>query len=303
MADETKIITRIYEKISNSFAMIGGLTHALILLSKTILYFWSENNILVYLISTILPDEEKIKFFNKSNNNNELGNIERPKSFLFNKAGRRRKSNNNNDNQNQNRDLSVIENKNNFSNDNFIRIDNIQNAYNSFQPNDIIRENIIPNANNLVKEMKSKSLEENKSRPNFQKNLYLFKLLKFIYLNNLIFLRQFKNIPEAENKKDNAKKFEKEDLNKSQSFMVKNIAEFNFFNKFCITAFLPKKKKTFLSFAEKIIDRKLSMENILEITIKLEILRHLLLDEEESKQLDKLPLFKLKDHLEENYKI
>ena len=45
------------------------------------------------------------------------------------------------------------------------------------------------------------------------------------------------------------------------------------------------------------------MENILEITIKLQILRHLLLDEEISKQLDKLPLFKLKDHLTENYKI
>jgi len=45
------------------------------------------------------------------------------------------------------------------------------------------------------------------------------------------------------------------------------------------------------------------MENILEITIKLQILRHLLLDEEISKQLDKLPLFKLNDHLIQNYKI
>ena len=68
MADETKIITRIYEKISNSFATIGGLTQALIILSKTILYFWSENNVLIYLISTILPNEEKIKFFRGSKN-------------------------------------------------------------------------------------------------------------------------------------------------------------------------------------------------------------------------------------------
>ena len=45
------------------------------------------------------------------------------------------------------------------------------------------------------------------------------------------------------------------------------------------------------------------MENILEISIKLQILRHLLLEEEESKQLDNLPIFKLKEHLEENYRL
>ena len=45
------------------------------------------------------------------------------------------------------------------------------------------------------------------------------------------------------------------------------------------------------------------MENILEISIKLQIIRNLLLNEEQSKQLEKLPLFKLKDHLKENYKI
>ena len=84
---------------------------------------------------------------------------------------------------------------------------------------------------------------------------------------------------------------------------LQNVSEFHFFNKLCLRACLPNKKKTFLNFAEEIIDRKLSMENILEITIKLQILRHFVLKEEESKQLDNLPLFKLKDHLEENYKI
>ena len=84
---------------------------------------------------------------------------------------------------------------------------------------------------------------------------------------------------------------------------IKSISEFHFCNKFCINAFLPKKKKTFLSIAEQIIDRQLSMENILEITIKLQILKHLLLTEEQSKKIDKIPLFKLIDHLQENYKI
>ena len=136
MADETRIITRIYEKISNSFAQIGGLTQALIILSKTILYFWSENNVLIYLISTILPNEEKIKFFKKSNNNINL--------YL-------------------NKDGNVNENKNNCSNENFIRIRNIQNDNNSLQPDNIIRENIIPNPNNLANNMKSKTLKEKKS--------------------------------------------------------------------------------------------------------------------------------------------
>jgi hypothetical protein len=42
MADETIIITRIYDKISYSFAQIGGLAHIFILLSKLILYYWSK---------------------------------------------------------------------------------------------------------------------------------------------------------------------------------------------------------------------------------------------------------------------
>jgi hypothetical protein len=45
------------------------------------------------------------------------------------------------------------------------------------------------------------------------------------------------------------------------------------------------------------------MENILEITIKLQIMRNLLLIEEQSKLFDKLPSFTLIDHLSENYKI
>ena len=45
------------------------------------------------------------------------------------------------------------------------------------------------------------------------------------------------------------------------------------------------------------------MENILEISIKLEIFRKMILDEEQSKKLDNIPLFKLEDHLTENYKI
>ena len=84
---------------------------------------------------------------------------------------------------------------------------------------------------------------------------------------------------------------------------IKYVSEFNFCNKLCISACLPKKKKTFISIAMKIINRKLSVENILEITIKLQILKNLLLNEEESEQFDKIPLFKLKDHLGEKYKL
>jgi len=84
---------------------------------------------------------------------------------------------------------------------------------------------------------------------------------------------------------------------------IRNPSFFHFFNKLCIRAFLPKRKKIFFSFAEKIVNKKLSLENLLEISIKFKILINLLLDEEQAKQLKKIPLFNMSDHLNENYKI
>ena len=45
------------------------------------------------------------------------------------------------------------------------------------------------------------------------------------------------------------------------------------------------------------------MENLLEISINIRILINLLFDEEQIKQLNKIPSFGLIDHLDENYNI
>lgn len=71
----------------------------------------------------------------------------------------------------------------------------------------------------------------------------------------------------------------------------------------CPILFLSKKKKKFLEIAVEIINKKLSVENILELSIKFEILKNKAINEEEIKILNKLPLFKINDHLKEDYKI
>jgi hypothetical protein len=81
MADDTKIISRVFEKLSSSLAQIGGLAQAFILLTKVILYFWSENNILIYLISTIISDEEKEKFFDNENKNIHINILKRERNL------------------------------------------------------------------------------------------------------------------------------------------------------------------------------------------------------------------------------
>lgn len=67
--------------------------------------------------------------------------------------------------------------------------------------------------------------------------------------------------------------------------------------------FLSNKKKKFLEIAGVIINKKLSVENILELTIKFHILKNKILDEEDKKYLKILPLFKITDHLNEDYNI
>lgn len=88
-----------------------------------------------------------------------------------------------------------------------------------------------------------------------------------------------------------------------KSILIKDATKFHFFNKFCIKAFLPKNKKNFFSFAASIIDEKLSMENILKMSIKNQIMRNLLLNEEQSKLLNSPHIFNLEDHLAHNYKL
>ena len=192
MADETIIITRIYDKISYSFAQIGGLAHIFILLSKLILYFWSKNNVLLYLISTILPNEEKDNFLEKPRNasNLELEKVEKPKTFLFSKMrGRNLKhivkniSNSNkidniiNVKDNLNEEGSINENKNSSSYDN-INLKNelpISNSINSFQSR-INEENNFPQINNFMEEKnnnKKLSKENEISQDMIEKNKYL----------------------------------------------------------------------------------------------------------------------------------
>jgi hypothetical protein len=136
MADQTRVITRLYEKITCSFARTGGFIHNLIIISKLILYFWSNNYTVLYLITSILPDEKK---------NQNYQDIR--KKILHNKKVSKILDHNNNsiNNYNQQAKDSVIENKVNMSNDNFIRITKHKN------------ENIIPNFNNLpIQKMESK---------------------------------------------------------------------------------------------------------------------------------------------------
>lgn len=78
---------------------------------------------------------------------------------------------------------------------------------------------------------------------------------------------------------------------------------FHFFNKICIRAFLPQKKKTFFLNSEKILTKKLSFENILELDIKFNVVKNLIFEEDEVKLIENIPLFTLNDHLNENYKL
>jgi len=192
MADETMITTRIYDKISNSFAKIGGLAHIFILLSKLILYFWSKNNVLLYLISTILPNEEKDNFLEKPRNasNLELEKVEKQKTFLLNQKSSRNLKNivknisnsNKIDNiinvkDNLNEEGSINENKNSSSYDN-INLKNelpISNSINSFQSR-INEENNFPQINNFMEEKnnnKKLSKENEISQDMIEKNKYL----------------------------------------------------------------------------------------------------------------------------------
>ncbi len=192
MADETMITTRIYDKISNSFAKIGGLAHIFILLSKLILYFWSKNNVLLYLISTILPNEEKDNFLEKPRNasNLELEKVEKQKTFLLNQKSSQNLKNivknisnsNKIDNiinvkDNLNEEGSINENKNSSSYDN-INLKNelpISNSINSFQSR-INEENNFPQINNFMEEKnnnKKLSKENEISQDMIEKNKYL----------------------------------------------------------------------------------------------------------------------------------
>ena len=263
MADETIIITRIYDKISYTFSQIGGLAHIFIFLSKIILYFWSENNMLIYLISTILPNEEKDKFFAKENPYIDFENLPRSRTFLYNQKLTKKsmaKSNENDKIIGDNSNDYIIRNRNeNQLNDN----DNPENRNLSNQDN-LNRENIIPNFVKSLKQHKKRlSQRESISRLNIE------------------------NSPKKEDIKENKTKNPK----------------IHFFNKLCIWACLPKKKKIFLSLSKEIIYKKLSMENILEMSIKLQIIKNYIFDEELKKKLEKLPEFNLKDHFNECYTI
>ena len=183
MADDTKIISRLYEKLSSSFAQIGGLAQAIILFTKFILYFWSENNILIYLISTIISDEEKEKFFDNENKNFNL-NVWRRERNLTVKYEKKKENlkiknndindnnvnsfvnNFNNDNLNnenynfQNLNLKKerdIENIANSSNENFIKI---VRKHKANPLNNLQRENDILNLNNNC-EQQMKSIQDN----------------------------------------------------------------------------------------------------------------------------------------------
>ena len=326
MADETKIITRLYDKISYSFAQIGGLTHIFILFSKIILYFWSENNVLIYLISTILSDNEKNKFFAKDNKDIDHEILPRTRTFLFHKndnKGKRKKNekvkekekekinlNNNKDNKNNiindniinisnnaNKNLINSENinENSFSNNNLIIkenklifINNSNNNNNNSNQNDLNSENIIPNIAKIGK---------NNNKKNYHKQINS----RIIAENNL---KKEEDVPEniQEIIQEKIVKNSKQEINKN--LQVENPGfGFNFFNKLCIRALLPKKKRSFLNISKEIIDSKLSMENILEMTIKLQIINNYLFNQGQNNPLEKLPEFNLEDHLNENYNV
>jgi hypothetical protein len=178
MADDTKIISRIYEKLSSSFLQMGGLAQAFILVTKVILYFWSENNILIYLISIIISDEEKEIFFKNENKNININVLRRDIKLIvkYEKKMENLKIKNNdindnnlnsfinNINENLNSEINNFENLNlnkgrdiknieNYQNELFIKV-NRKHKANSL--NNLQRENDILNLNNnCVQQIKS----------------------------------------------------------------------------------------------------------------------------------------------------
>lgn len=124
------------------------------------------------------------------------------------------------------------------------------------------------------------------------------QIKKFIYIKIRTKIKQ-RNNESSKLREENSNVIRK----KSSIKDSKNFYSFNFFNKLCIKNVLPLKKRIFISIAEEIISNKISIENIMEMSIKLEILKNFTLTEEESKHFDKIPLFSLNDHFNGNYSI
>ena len=149
MAVQKRVITRLYEKVTCSFARIGGFMYNIILIAKLLLYFWSENNTLMYLISAIIPDAEKNPSFEELRKK-KIVNIRISKPRI----------NNNDIEHNEKKPESVIENGVNMSNDNFIKLSNMNNHRNEAERN----ENVIPNYNNIAAQKIDSRLKINNSK-------------------------------------------------------------------------------------------------------------------------------------------
>jgi hypothetical protein len=104
-------------------------------------------------------------------------------------------------------------------------------------------------------------------------------------------------------KDENSKNLEENRQEKSNDNQFKNSSHFHFFNKLCHRAFLPQQKKSFFLTSQKVLNKKFSVENVLELDIKFQVVKNLIFEEDESKLIEHIPLFKLTDHLNENYKL
>ena len=178
MSDDTKIVVRIYEKLSSVFAQIGGLAHSIILIGKFILYFWSDNNILIHLISKIIPQKEENDFFiqNKKINIEDISRLNKSKTFVPPKDAiikniKRQMNIDNSENINgiNNQPLSMFENKVNSSLDYFIK--KKENEKNNHSEEIQRREEAIhrvneeiPNIINVVEIQRRENENENKQR-------------------------------------------------------------------------------------------------------------------------------------------
>lgn len=161
MSSKVKVISRAYEKMTTAFASIGGFANALIIITKTILFLWSDNNIIIYLSSILISKREADQFYS---NFNSLSKFEIKKSEI--KMIKNLSKNN-----------KEPSNKNNQENPEYNSIDdflNVQGKQKRQDKNDDVnklnKENIIPNAKNLIKEFKLENLEEENVNPrNFLK--------------------------------------------------------------------------------------------------------------------------------------
>ena len=85
-----------------------------------------------------------------------------------------------------------------------------------------------------------------------------------------------------------------------KTFVEKKVLHFSFWNTiFCVPLIYNSAKRNFVQLISQVINRKLSVENLLKISNNIEALKEFILDEGKMKQFNELPAPKLEKLLEQ----